>query len=81
MTRTAQLPVEGGFPALDGAVAWLNSRPLTPQALRGRVVVVQFCTFSCINWLRTVPYVQAWAGKYRDAGLVVLGIHTPEFPF
>jgi thiol-disulfide isomerase/thioredoxin len=78
---TAQLPVEGAFPALDGASAWLNSRPLTPQALRGRVVVVQFCTFSCINWLRTVPYVRAWAGKYRDAGLVVLGVHTPEFPF
>jgi len=81
VTRTAQLPVEGAFPALDGASAWLNSGPLTPRRLRGRVVVVQFCTFSCINWLRTVPYVRAWAGKYRDAGLVVLGVHSPEFPF
>ena len=81
MTRTAQRPVEGALPDLDGATAWLNSGPLTPRGLRGRVVVVQFCTFSCINWLRTVPYVRAWAGKYRDAGLVVLGVHSPEFPF
>ena len=81
MTRTAQLPVEGAFPDLDGASAWLNSGPLTSRGLRGRVVVVQFCTFSCINWLRTVPYVRAWAGRYRDAGLVVLGVHAPEFPF
>ena len=77
----AELPVEGVFPDLDGATAWLNSAPLTPDGLRGRVVVVQFCTFSCINWLRTVPYVKAWAGKYRDDGLVVLGVHSPEFPF
>ena len=81
MTSTAQLPVEGAFPDLDGASAWLNSGPLTPRGLRGRVVVVQFCTFSCVNWLRTVPYVRAWAGRYRDAGLVVLGVHSPEFPF
>jgi Thioredoxin like C-terminal domain len=81
VTSTAQLPVEGAFPDLDGASAWLNSGPLTPHGLRGRVVVVQFCTFSCINWLRTVPYVRAWAGRYRDAGLVLVGVHSPEFPF
>ena len=81
MTATARLPVEGKLPQLDGATAWLNSEPLTPAGLRGKVVAVQFCTFSCINWLRTVPYVQAWAEKYRDDGLVVLGVHSPEFPF
>jgi thiol-disulfide isomerase/thioredoxin len=78
---TAELPVEGVLPDLDGATAWLNSAPLTPDGLRGRVVVVQFCTFSCVNWLRTVPYVKAWAAKYRDGGLVVIGVHSPEFPF
>jgi thiol-disulfide isomerase/thioredoxin len=81
VTATAELPVEGELPELAGATAWLNSAPLTPAGLRGRVVVVQFCTFSCINWLRTVPYVKAWAGKYRDDGLVVIGVHTPEFAF
>jgi thiol-disulfide isomerase/thioredoxin len=81
MTATAELPIEGGFPQLGGATAWLNSEPLTPAGLRGKVVVVQFCTFSCINWLRTVPYVKAWAEKYRDDGLVVIGVHSPEFPF
>jgi hypothetical protein len=63
VTTTARLPVEGRFPELGGATAWLNSTPLTPAGLRGKVVVVQFCTFSCINWLRTVPYVKAWAQK------------------
>jgi thiol-disulfide isomerase/thioredoxin len=77
----AQLPVEGDFPELDGASAWLNSEPLTPAGLRGKVVVVQFCTFSCVNWLRTLPYVRAWERKYRDQGLVVIGAHSPEFPF
>jgi thiol-disulfide isomerase/thioredoxin len=83
MERAAvtQLPVEGEFPELDGATAWLNSEPLTPAGLRGKVVVVQFCTFSCVNWLRTLPYVRAWEGKYRDQGLVVIGAHSPEFPF
>ncbi len=80
MTATARLPIEGKLPQLDGATAWLNSEPLTPAGLRGKVIAVQFCTFSCINWLRTVPYVQAWADKYRD-GLVMLGVHSPEFPF
>jgi hypothetical protein len=77
----AQLPIEGELPELDGAKAWLNSEPLTPAGLRGRVVVVQFCTFSCINWLRTVPYVRAWDERYREDGLVVIGAHTPEFGF
>jgi thiol-disulfide isomerase/thioredoxin len=74
-------PAEGRLPSLDGALAWLNSPTLTPSDLRGRVVVVQFWTFTCINWLRTAPYVRAWAEAYRDAGAVVLGIHTPEFGF
>jgi Thioredoxin like C-terminal domain len=77
----ADLPIEGGFPELDGANAWLNSEPLTPAGLRGKVAVVQFCTFSCVNWLRTVPYVRAWDERYRDDGLVVIGAHTPEFEF
>lgn len=69
------------FPSLDGAVAWLNSPPLTPAALRGKVVVVDFWTYSCINCLRSLPYVRAWAQKYRDHGLVVIGVHSPEFAF
>jgi thiol-disulfide isomerase/thioredoxin len=81
VTATASLPIEGRLPQLGGATAWLNSEPLTPAGLRGKVVVVQFCTFSCINWLRTLPYVKAWAAKYRDDGLVVIGAHSPEFPF
>jgi thiol-disulfide isomerase/thioredoxin len=81
VTRTAALPVEGALPPLDGATAWLNSGPLTPSDLRGKVVAVQFGTFSCINWLRTVPYVTAWAKKYRADGLVVIVAHSAEFPF
>ena len=77
----AELAVEGEFPDLGGASAWLNSEPLTPAGLRGKVVVVQFCTYSCVNWLRTLPYIRAWAQKYRDRGLVVVGAHSPEFPF
>jgi thiol-disulfide isomerase/thioredoxin len=69
------------MPALDGATGWLNSPPLTTGGLRGRVVAVDFWTYTCINWLRTAPYVRAWADAYRDAGLVVLGVHTPEFAF
>lgn len=76
-----ELAVEGEFPDLGGATAWLNSEPLTPAGLRGRVVVVQFCTYSCVNWLRTLPYVRAWARKYRDPGLAVVGAHSPEFTF
>jgi cytochrome c biogenesis protein CcdA/thiol-disulfide isomerase/thioredoxin len=75
------LPDEGPFPPLSGAAAWLNSAPLTPEALRGKVVLVDFWTYSCINCLRTLPYVRGWARKYRDHGLVVIGVHTPEFAF
>ncbi len=75
------LGVEGGFPSLAGAVAWLNSPPLTPQGLRGKVVLIDFWTYSCINCLRAIPYVEAWAKKYKDHGLVVIGVHTPEFAF
>jgi thiol-disulfide isomerase/thioredoxin len=75
------LAIEGRLPALDGATAWLNSEPLTPAGLRGKVVLVDFWTYTCINWLRTLPYVRAWAEKYHDHGLVVIGVHTPEFPF
>jgi Thioredoxin like C-terminal domain/Redoxin len=77
----AELAVEGEFPDLGGATAWLNSEPLTPAGLRGKVVLVEFCTFSCVNWLRTVPYVRSWDERYRDDGLVVIGAHTPEFQF
>ncbi|QAY89733.1 cytochrome c biogenesis protein DipZ [Pseudomonas sp. ACM7] len=75
------LPIEGNLPSLDGAVQWLNSPPLTVQALKGKVVLVDFWTYSCINCLRTLPYVKAWAEKYRDQGLVVIGVHAPEFAF
>ncbi|MEJ0011476.1 MAG: cytochrome c biogenesis protein DipZ [Bauldia sp.] len=75
------LPVEGQFPSLAGAVTWLNSPPLTPEALKGKVVLVDFWTYSCINCLRALPYVRAWADKYKDDGLVVIGVHSPEFAF
>lgn len=76
-----RMPVEGKFPSLEGATGWLNSPPLTPASLRGKVVLVDFWTYSCINWQRTLPYVRAWAEKYKDQGLVVIGAHTPEFEF
>ena len=79
--RAAQLPVEGRMPSFDGAITWLNSEPLTPATLRGKVVAVDFWTYTCVNWLRTLPYVRAWAEKYRDKGFTVIGVHTPEFPF
>jgi cytochrome c biogenesis protein CcdA/thiol-disulfide isomerase/thioredoxin len=75
------LPVEGQLPDLSGAVTWLNSPPLDAAALKGKVVLVDFWTYSCINCLRTVPYVRAWAEKYKDEGLVVIGVHAPEFAF
>ncbi|WP_247842121.1 cytochrome c biogenesis protein DipZ [Pseudomonas sp. MWU12-3103b] len=75
------LPVEGQLPPLNGAVQWLNSPPLDAHALKGKVVLVDFWTYSCINCLRTLPYVKAWAEKYRDQGLVVIGVHAPEFAF
>jgi cytochrome c biogenesis protein CcdA/thiol-disulfide isomerase/thioredoxin len=76
-----RLPVEGTFPSLDGAVTWLNSAPLTTEQLRGKVVLIDFWTYSCINCIRTIPYVKAWAEKYKDQGLVVIGVHSPEFAF
>jgi cytochrome c biogenesis protein CcdA/thiol-disulfide isomerase/thioredoxin len=76
-----ELPVEGALPSLSGAVEWLNSKPLTADDLKGKVVVVDFWTYSCINCLRSIPYVRAWAEKYRDHGLVVIGVHAPEFAF
>jgi cytochrome c biogenesis protein CcdA/thiol-disulfide isomerase/thioredoxin len=75
------LKVEGTLPPLAGATEWINSAPLTSDALRGKVVLVDFWTYSCINCLRTLPYVRAWAEKYKDAGLVVIGVHAPEFAF
>jgi thiol-disulfide isomerase/thioredoxin len=77
----AELPVEGHLPVLDGATGWLNSPPLTAAGLRGRVVLVNFWTYTCINWLRTLPYLRAWAERYSDQGLTVVGVHTPEFDF
>src|SRR5271155_132716 len=76
-----QLPSEGDFPSLGGATGWLNSPPLTAAGLRGKVVLIDFWTYTCINWLRTLPYVRAWAEKYKSHGLVVIGVHTPEFGF
>jgi thiol-disulfide isomerase/thioredoxin len=80
-TGPGGLPMEGEMPSLAGATAWINASPLTPAGLRGKVVLVEFWTYTCINWLRAHPYVRAWAAKYRDQGLLVLGVHTPEFPF
>ena len=72
---------EGPMPDLDRTVTWLNSDPLSGKALRGKVVLVNFWTYSCINSLRELPYIRAWAAKYKDAGLVVIGVHSPEFGF
>ncbi len=72
---------EGSMPGLDGAVAWLNSERLNAKSLRGKVVLINFWTYSCINSLRPLPFLKAWAAKYREAGLVVIGVHTPEFDF
>jgi thiol-disulfide isomerase/thioredoxin len=78
---SAPLPVEGELPSFDGATGWLNSPPLTAAGLRGPVVLVNFWTYTCINWLRQLPYLRAWAAKYSRQGLTVVGVHTPEFPF
>jgi thiol-disulfide isomerase/thioredoxin len=78
--KAAQLPIEGELPAAS-ATAWLNSQPLTAADLRGKVILIDFWTYSCINWRRTLPYVRAWADKYKAHGLVVIGVHTPEFEF
>ncbi len=79
--RPEELPVEGVLPSLSGAVAWLNSPPLTAELLKGKVVLVDFWTYSCINCLRALPNVRGWAEKYKDHGLVVIGVHAPEFAF
>ncbi|HTX10810.1 MAG TPA: redoxin domain-containing protein [Solirubrobacteraceae bacterium] len=79
MTTSIQLPVEAELPSLVGATGWLNSPPLSPERLHGRPVLVEFWTFTCINWIRTLPYVRSWYEKYRHDGLIVLGVHTPEF--
>jgi thiol-disulfide isomerase/thioredoxin len=76
-----QLAVEGRMPPLDGATAWINSQPLKATDLRGKVVLIEFWTYTCINWRRQLPYVRAWDEKYRDKGLVVIGVHSPEFAF
>jgi thiol-disulfide isomerase/thioredoxin len=80
-TSAVELPVEGKMPSLAQATAWLNSEPLSAADLLGKVVLVDFWTYTCINWRRTLPYVRAWADKYKDQGLVVIGAHTPEFSF
>jgi hypothetical protein len=76
-----EFPVEGTLPSLDGATAWLNSKPLTSDELAGHVVIASFGTYTCINWIRSLPYVRAWAERYADKGLVTIGIQTPEFDF
>src|SRR5215813_10510440 len=79
--RMDRIRSEGRMPPLDGATGWINTPPLTTDGLRGKVVVVDFWTYSCINWRRQLPYVRAWAQRYADQGLVVIGVHTPEFGF
>jgi len=76
-----RLPAEGNLPSFEGGLGWLNSQPLTASSLRGKVALIEFWTFTCINWRRQLPYVRAWAAKYRDHGLVTVGVHTPEFSF
>ena len=76
-----EFPVEGDMPDFDGATAWLNAAPMSAAGLRGRVVLVSFGTYTCINWIRSLPYVRAWADKYAEHGLAVVGVQTPEFEF
>ena len=77
----SELTFEGFMPEIKGGVAWLNSTPLSTRSLRGRVVLINFWTYTCINSLRPLPYVKKWSAKYKDSGLVVIGVHTPEFSF
>jgi hypothetical protein len=79
--QSETLGFEGRLPGFEGATRWLNSPPLTPDELRGKVVLVDFWTYTCINWLRTLTWMRAWWEKYESDGLVVIGVHTPEFPF
>lgn len=76
-----ELPDEGRLPSFSRATGWLNSEPLTPAGLLGRVVLVDFWTYTCVNWLRTLPYLRAWHEKYVESGLTIVGVHTPEFGF
>jgi thiol-disulfide isomerase/thioredoxin len=78
---SVRLQAEGDMPSLDGAIKWLNSPPLSTADLRGKVVVVEFWTYTCVNWRRTLPYVRAWGKRYGNQGLVIIGVHTPEFDF
>src|SRR5258708_35313047 len=80
-TAGVQVRVEGELSSLGSATEWLNSQPLTAAGLRGKVVLIDFWTYSCINWLRSLPYVRAWAEKYKNQGLVVICVHAPEFAF
>lgn len=79
--QTLRLPIEGELPSLESTSRWLNSQPLKTRDLRGKVVLINFWTYTCINWRRQLPYVRAWAEKYKDHGLVMIGVHTPEFSF
>lgn len=79
--QVLRLPIEGELPSLESTNGWLNSQPLKTRDLRGKVVLINFWTYTCINWQRQFPYVRAWAEKYKDHGLVVVGVHTPEFSF
>jgi thiol-disulfide isomerase/thioredoxin len=81
LRSAGSLPVEGHLPGFEGATGWLNSPPLTTADVQNRVVLVDFWTYTCINWLRTLGYVRAWAEKYKEHGLITVGVHTPEFPF
>lgn len=81
MSTSTDVGVGGALSSLGAATRWLNSAPLSAAELRGRVALVQFCTYTCINWIRTLPYIRAWAERYEDNGLVVVGVHTPEFSF
>ena len=81
LRSSGSLPVEGHLPGFDGATGWLNSPPLTSADVQGKVVLVDFWTYTCINWLRTLAYVRTWSERYANDGLVVVGVHTPEFPF
>jgi Thioredoxin like C-terminal domain/AhpC/TSA family len=81
MSVLGKLGLETHLPGFDAASGWVNTEPLTGDDLKGKVVLADFCTYTCINWLRTLGYVRAWSEKYEDQGLVVVGVHTPEFPF
>src|SRR6476620_3616992 len=81
MTDAVERSADGELTSLGNATEWLNSPPLTAAELQGKVILVDFGTYTCINWLRTLPYIRAWAEKYKGNGLVVIGVHAPEFAF